>query len=86
MWRSVCKLWVSLFDSFYRIIKIVSMQRFIDIPSGIYIAEAILKKYEPDALLTPTRIEPETIAQQMGLQIEYESITKDASIFGQVYF
>lgn len=49
-------------------------------------AEAILKKYEPDALLTPTRIEPETIAQQMGLQIKYESITKDASIFGQVYF
>ncbi len=49
-------------------------------------AEAILKKYEPDALLTPTRIEPETIVQQMGLQLKYENITKDASIFGQVYF
>lgn len=50
------------------------------------VAEVILKKYEPNALLTPTRIEPEYIVQQMGLQLKYETITEDTSIFGQIYF
>lgn len=50
------------------------------------VAKAILKKYEPNALLTPIRIEPETIVKQMGLQIKYETITSDNSIFGQIYF
>lgn len=50
------------------------------------IAEVILKKYEPNALLTPTRVEPENILQRMGLQVKYETITEDTSIFGQIYF
>ena len=50
------------------------------------VAKAILKKYEPNTLLTPIRIEPETIVKQMGLQIKYETITSDNSIFGQIYF
>lgn len=50
------------------------------------VAEAILKKYDRNALLTPTRVEPEYIVQQMGLQLKYDSITEDTSIFGQIYF
>ena len=50
------------------------------------VAEVILKKYAPNALLTPTRVEPDYIVQQMGLQLKYASITEDTSIFGQIYF
>lgn len=50
------------------------------------VAEAILKKYDKNPLLTPTRVEPEYIVQQMGLQLKYDSITEDTSIFGQIYF
>ncbi|HFU4519406.1 TPA: ImmA/IrrE family metallo-endopeptidase [Streptococcus suis] len=50
------------------------------------VAEAILKKYDPNTLVTPTRVEPENIVQQMGLQLRYDSITEDTSIFGQIYF
>ena len=50
------------------------------------VAEVILKKYAPNTLLTPTRVEPDYIVQQMGLQLKYASITEDTSIFGQIYF
>ncbi|MFS1663240.1 ImmA/IrrE family metallo-endopeptidase [Streptococcus sp. zg-JUN1979] len=50
------------------------------------VAEAFLKKYDPNTLLTPTRVEPEYIVQQMGLQLRYDSITEDTSILGQIYF
>lgn len=50
------------------------------------VAEDILKKYDKNTLLTPTRVEPEYIVQQMGLQLKYETITEDTSIFGQIYF
>lgn len=50
------------------------------------IADVILKKYDPNALLTPTRVEPEDIVQQMGLQLKYETIAEDTSVFGQIYF
>ena len=50
------------------------------------VAEAILNKYDRNALLTPTRVEPDYIVQQMGLQLKYASITEDTSIFGQIYF
>ncbi|MEQ9809721.1 ImmA/IrrE family metallo-endopeptidase [Streptococcus jiangjianxini] len=50
------------------------------------VAEVILKKYVPNVLLTPTRVEPEHILQQMGLQLKYEKITEDTSILGQIYF
>ena len=50
------------------------------------VAEAILNKYDKNPLLTPTKVDPEYIVQQMGLQLKYDSITKDTSIFGQIYF
>lgn len=50
------------------------------------VAEVILKKYDPNVLLTPTKVEPEYILQQMGLQLKYETITEDTSVFGQIYF
>ena len=50
------------------------------------IASKFLKKYYPNALLEPLKIDTKKLAQEMGLSVIERNITKDSSIFGQLYF
>lgn len=50
------------------------------------VAENILRKYCPKALLQPMEIDPEELAKKMGLTVRMENITKDGSIFGRTFF
>ncbi|MCM3761062.1 helix-turn-helix domain-containing protein [Alkalihalobacillus oceani] len=50
------------------------------------IANDFLRKYYPEALKTPMAIDPKKLAEDMGLKVELKNITKDYSIFGQIYF
>lgn len=49
-------------------------------------ANDILRRYYPEALKSPMAIDPTKLAKKMGLTIDVRNITKDLSIFGQVYF
>ena len=49
-------------------------------------AEAILTLYYPDALQSPMQINPYTLAQTLGLSVEFRKITPDTSVFGRIYF
>ena len=49
-------------------------------------ANDFLGRYYPEALKTPMAIDPTKLAKEMGLTIDVRNITKDLSIFGQVYF
>ena len=50
------------------------------------VAENILRKYCPKALLQPMETNPEELAKKMGLTVRMENITKDGSIFGRTFF
>ncbi len=50
------------------------------------VAYEFLKKNYPEALKEPMAIEPIELASKMGLTVEVRDITKDMSIFGQIYF
>lgn len=50
------------------------------------VATDFLRKYYPEALKTPMAIEPQELAERMGLDVKVQTITKDFSIFGQIYF
>lgn len=45
-----------------------------------------LRRHYPEALKTPMAIEPQVLAEKMGLTVEMREITKDFSVFGQLYF
>jgi len=49
-------------------------------------ATEFLRRNYPEALKTPIAIEPQILAQKMGLKVEMREITKDFSVFGQIYF
>ncbi|TDT71554.1 helix-turn-helix protein [Hypnocyclicus thermotrophus] len=50
------------------------------------IATQFLKDYYPKALLQPMPVDPMELAKGMGLNIEVRNITKDCSVFGQIFF
>ena len=50
------------------------------------VATDFLYRYHPEALKEPKAIEPTELALKMGLTVEVRNITKDMSIFGQIYF
>ena len=49
-------------------------------------AERFLKLYFPSALEFPQFINPLQVADKMGLKVEYQNITDDLNILGQIYF
>ena len=52
-----------------------------------YVATEFLKKYCPEALLSPIQVPIESIARdKMNLLVEHVSITEDLSIYGQIFF
>src|SRR5690625_979554 len=50
------------------------------------VAEIFLKEYYPESLITPTPIDPILLATKMNLKVLNRTITKDGSVFGQIYF
>jgi len=50
------------------------------------VATDILRRNYPEALQTPMAVEPQKLAEKMGLEIQMREITKDFSVFGQIYF
>lgn len=48
--------------------------------------EAILALYYPEVLQSPTPVNPYTLAQTLGLKLEFREITPDTSIYGRIYF
>ena len=50
------------------------------------VATDFLRRHYPEALKTPMAVEPQVLAENMGLTIEMREITKDFSVFGQIYF
>lgn len=49
-------------------------------------AEDFLHQYYPEALEKPTRISVQELTKRMGLTIRQEHLTKNCSVFGQVFF
>ncbi|MCH3964582.1 MAG: helix-turn-helix domain-containing protein [Clostridium sp.] len=49
-------------------------------------AADFLRRHYPEALKTPMAVEPQVLAEKMGLVVEMREITKDFSVFGQIYF
>jgi len=50
------------------------------------VAADFLRRYYPEALVKPMAVEPQVLAKKMGLSLEIRNITKDFSVFGQLYF
>lgn len=50
------------------------------------VATDVINRYYPEALIRPMAIDPTELATRMGINVEIRNITKDLSIFGQVYF
>lgn len=50
------------------------------------VATDFLSRHFPEALKTPMALEPQELAEKMGLSLEIRNITKDFSVFGQLYF
>lgn len=50
------------------------------------IASEILMRYYPEALKTPMAVEPQVLAERMGLNIIIRPLTEDSSVFGQIVF
>ncbi|WDC84267.1 hypothetical protein PL321_19035 [Caloramator sp. mosi_1] len=63
-----------------------SLVPFISTEQLEYIATDFLRRYYPEALKTPITIEPKVLAEKMGLKIEIRDITKDFTVFGQIFF
>lgn len=51
-----------------------------------FVATDFLRRNYPEALKTPQPVEPQVLAEKMGLSVEMREITKDFSVFGQLYF
>lgn len=45
-----------------------------------------LRRHYPEALKKPTAVDPQILAEKMGLTVDLREITKDFSVFGQIYF
>lgn len=50
------------------------------------IATDFLRRNYPKALLEPMAVEPQKLAECMGLDVQIRNITKDCSVFGQIFF
>lgn len=50
------------------------------------VATDFLQRNYPEALMSPIAVEPQVLAEKMGLIIKIKEITKDLSVFGQIYF
>jgi hypothetical protein len=50
------------------------------------VAAAFLGKYYHEALTAPMAVPPYVVAERMGLEVQEVHITKNCSVFGQVYF
>lgn len=50
------------------------------------VAETFLAKYYPEALKAPMAVPPYEVAERMGLKVQAMHLTKNCSVFGQVYF
>lgn len=50
------------------------------------IAEQFLHKHYKKALLEPMWLDPLELAENMGLTVRYENITKDGTVFGRSFF
>jgi hypothetical protein len=50
------------------------------------VATDFLRRHYPEALKNPIAVEPQVLAEKMGLTVEMREITKDFSVFGQIYF
>lgn len=50
------------------------------------VATDFLQRHYPESLKSPIAIEPQELAERMGLNLVVRTITKDFSIFGQIYF
>ena len=48
------------------------------------VATDFLRRHYPEALKRPIAIEPQELAQRMGIDVKVQTITKDFSIFGQI--
>lgn len=51
-----------------------------------FVATHFLHRHYPEALKTPMAIEPQKLANNMGLNVIMKNISKDFSVFGQIYF
>jgi hypothetical protein len=63
-----------------------SLVPFISTEQLETIATDLLRKYYPEALKTPMAVETQKLAMNMGLNVIVKNITKDFSVFGQIYF
>lgn len=50
------------------------------------VATDFLRRHYPEALKTPMAVEPQLLAEKMGLTIYAQTITQDFSVFGQIFF
>lgn len=50
------------------------------------VATDFLQRNNPEVLEKPEAVQPRILAKKMGLDVKIMSITKDASVFGQIYF
>ncbi len=50
------------------------------------VATDFLRRHYPEVLKTPMAVDPLKLAEKMELNVELRDITKDLSIFGQVFF
>lgn len=50
------------------------------------VATDFLCRHYPEALKTPMAVEPQQLTMNMGLNVIVKNITKDFSVFGQIYF
>ena len=50
------------------------------------IATEFLKKHYPEALKTPMPVDPLVVAERLGLTVITRELTKDFSVFGQIFF
>ncbi|GIW48976.1 MAG: hypothetical protein KatS3mg079_452 [Caloramator sp.] len=50
------------------------------------VATEFLRKNYPEALKTPMAVDPQLLAEKIGLKIEIRDITKDFTVFGQIFF
>lgn len=50
------------------------------------VARSFLEQYYAEALYEPTPIDPQLLAERMGLSVQLKHITSDFSTFGQIFF
>lgn len=50
------------------------------------VANDFLQRNYPEVLKKPTPLEPEILAEKLGLEVKLRDITEDFTIFGQIYF